>query len=194
MPRKSSIDQLPEEIRAAIVRLREKGCTIDQVLAHLADLYTQVTISRSALGRHVKGLDRAVERMKHSRVLAEALAREMGDDPGTKAARVNIEFLHGAFMELFTRCDDGDDGEEGGGLSSANLDPQQLMFLAKGLDHLARAQKASVETIIAAEKRGEDKARREAAKAVEEVAKASGGGLKRETVDAILTKIFGVQG
>ncbi|MFP5250226.1 MAG: phage protein Gp27 family protein [Acidobacteriota bacterium] len=184
MARPSSIDKLPEQIRAAIMRLREQGCTIDEILAHLADLHTQVTISRSALGRHVKGLDAAVERMKRSRVVAEALARELGDDPGTKAARVNIEFLHGAFMDLFTHLEDGE--------ARIETDPENLMFLAKGLDHLARAQKTSVDTIIAAEKRGEEKARRAAAEAVEKVAKAQG--LTADTVKTIKAEIFGVAG
>lgn len=182
MGKKSSIDRLPPQIQAAIVRLREQGCTIDEILTHLADLHSQVTVSRSALGRHIQGLDRAVERMKHSRVMAEALARELGDDPGTKAARVNIEFLHGAIMQLFSKLEEGAD--------IAGGDPEELMFLAKALDHLARAQKTSVDTIIAAEKRGEEKARREAAEAVESVAKSEG--LTKETVEAIKSKIFGV--
>lgn len=184
MGRKSSVDRMPQQIQAAIVRLREQGCTLDEILAHLADLHSQVTISRSALGRHVQKLDKTVERMKHSRVVAEALARELGEESGTKAARVNIELMHSAVMQLFVKLDE--DADVAGG------DPESLMMLCKGLDHLARAQKTSVDTIIAAEKRGEEKARREAAEAVDSVGKAEG--LSKSTVETIKAKIFGVEG
>lgn len=184
MARKSSIDRLPPEIQAAIARLREQGCTIDEILAHLADLHSQVTIARSSLGRHVQKLDQVVERMRHSRVMAEALARELGEDSGTKAARVNIEMLHGMIMQLFTRLDENAD--------IAGGDPEGIMMLAKALDHLARAQKTSVDTVIAAEKRGEERARKAAAEAVESVAKTEG--LSKGTVDTIKAKIFGVEG
>ncbi len=183
MARKSNIDRMPQQIQAAIMRLREQGCTLDEILAHLADLHSQITISRSALGRHVQKLDRMVERMKHSRVVAEALARELGEDTGTKAARVNIELLHSAIMQLFVKLEE--DADIAGG------NPEDVMMLCKALDHLARAQKTSVDTIIAAEKRGEEKARREAAEAVDSVAKSEG--LSKSTVDTIKAKIFGVE-
>lgn len=183
MPRKSSIERMPQEIQAAIMRLRESGCTIEEILANLADLHSHLTISRSALGRHVQKLDGAIGRLKQSRVVAEALARELGEDNGTKAARVNIELLHSAIMQLFVKLDEGAD--------IAGGDPESLMMLCKSLDHLARAQKTSVDTIIQAEKRGEEKARKEAAEAVDSVAKTEG--LSAATVDVIKARIFGIE-
>ncbi len=38
MPRQSSVDKLPEEVRVEIGRLRGLGWTIDQILEHLRGL------------------------------------------------------------------------------------------------------------------------------------------------------------
>lgn len=46
--RPSSVDRLPAEMRDAIGRLRDAGHTIDEIMAHLADMESMV--SRSALG------------------------------------------------------------------------------------------------------------------------------------------------
>ena len=64
----SSIDRLPEEIRAAIGKLRTQGRSIDEILAHLGTM--DVEVSRSALGRHVKRLATLQERMRSSREMA----------------------------------------------------------------------------------------------------------------------------
>ena len=89
MGRPSSIDQLPEEIRAEIGRLRGMGWTIDQILEKLRELLDSAP-SRSALGRHIAGMDKLGERMRRSRQVAEALVRELGDAPESRAARLNI--------------------------------------------------------------------------------------------------------
>ncbi len=188
MPRPSSIDKLPAEIRAAIGRLRQAGHTIDEILAHLADMQSQV--SRSALGRHIKGLDAIGEKMKRSRVVAEALVRELGDAPESKAARLNIELIHGAVLDLFMKADDDAEMDEGG-KSAKEGNPDGLMKLAKALDHLGRASKSNVEFIALAEKRAADKARAESAAAVEDVAKDAG--LSKDTVETIKARIFGVR-
>ncbi|OYV35526.1 MAG: hypothetical protein B7Z80_18125 [Rhodospirillales bacterium 20-64-7] len=189
MSRPSSIDKLPQEIKSAIGRLRQSGHTIDEILAHLADMQTQV--SRSALGRHVKGFDKMAEKMRRSRDVAEALVRELGDAPESKAARLNIELLHGAVNDLFMKAFDDEETVAKDGKEAVNGDPEGIMMLAKALDHLGRASKSNVEFLVAAEKRATDKARAEAMVAVESVAKESG--LSRDTVDVIKAKIFGVK-
>jgi uncharacterized protein YukE len=188
MSRPSSIDKLPAEIRAAIGKLRQSGHTIDEILAHLADMQTQV--SRSALGRHVKGFDKIAEKMRRSRDVAEALVRELGDAPESKAARLNIELLHGAVNDLFMKAAD-DEPVASHGKEATQGDPEGIMMLATALDHLGRASKSNVEFLVAAEKRAADKARAETMAAVESVAKE--GGLSRDTVDVIKARIFGVK-
>lgn len=168
-----------------IGQLREQGHTIDEILAHLADMQTQV--SRSALGRHIQGLDELGEKVRRSRSVAEALVRQLGDAPESRTARLNIELLHSALLDLFMGTEGDTRGQD-----ALKGNPEGFMFLAKALDHLGRAQKSNVDAIAAIEKRAEERARAAAAKAVEEVAKKRGG-MTTETLDAIRAGIFGVK-
>ena len=184
MARQSTVDKLPETVRAEIGRLRQNGRTIDDILAHLRTMDGIAPVSRSALGRHVQGLDRLGEKMRRSRHVAEALVRELGTAPESQAARLNIELMHTAILDLFMQADDGAD-------ANAPREPGDIHDLSKALDHLARASKANVEFIAAAEKRAAERARTEAAAAVETIAKERG--ISGATIEAIKAGIFGVR-
>lgn len=188
MPRPSSVDKLPEAVRAEIGRLRDIGWTIDEILEHLRGLLDKAP-SRSALGRHIQGLDKLGERMRRSRQVAEALVHELGDAPESRAARLNIELMHSAILDVFMRAADGDD--EAGANPALQGDPESAMFLAKALDHLARASKTNVDFVEAAERRAAERAKKEAASAVEQVGRAKG--ISAETLEAIKAGIFGVK-
>ncbi len=190
MPRPSSVDRLPEETRVLIGRLRGVGWTIDQIHEHLQGLLDRAP-SRSALGRHIKGLDALGERMRRSRQVAEALVRELGDAPESRAARLNIELLHSAILDLHMRAAEGDDGSDPEGIAALAGNPEGAMMLAKALDHLARASKSNVEFLAAAEKRAAERAKKDAASAVEQVGRARG--ISAETLEAIKAGIFGVR-
>ncbi len=191
MARASTVDQLPDTVRAEIGRLRQNGRTIDEILAHLRQLDGIAPVSRSALGRHLQGMAKLGERMRRSRQVAEALVKELGDAPESQAARLNIELLHTAVLDLFTRAADGEDGLDDGGAAALNGNPQGVMFLAKSLESLARASKTNVDFLAAAEKRAAEAAKRDAAAAVETVARERG--LSAGVVDAIKAEIFGVR-
>ena len=189
MSRPSSIDQMPEEIRSEIGRLRTQGCTIDQIVAHLQSYYGK-TPSRSALGRHIKGMDALGEKMRRSRQVAEALVQELGDAPESKAARLNVELLHSAILDLNMRSADGELVDPEGAAALAG-NPEGVMMLAKALDHLAKASKTNIDFIAAAEARAELRAKRGAAAAVEATAKEKG--LSADTIAEIKASIFGVK-
>ena len=76
MGRKSTVKCLPEKVREEIGRLREKGRTLDEILAHLKTLRAQV--SRSSLGRYTKNVDAIGEQVQERRALAEVLAERYG--------------------------------------------------------------------------------------------------------------------
>jgi hypothetical protein len=190
MGRPSSVDKLPEEVRIEIGRLRGLGWTIDQILEHLRGLLDQAP-SRSALGRHIKGLDALGERMRRSRQVAEALVRELGDAPESRTARLNIELLHSAILDLHMHAADGDESVDEGGKAALAGNPMGAMLLAKALDHLARASKNNVEFLAAAEKRATERAKREAASAIESIARDRG--ISADTLEAIKAGIFGVK-
>jgi hypothetical protein len=190
MKRPSTIDSLPEEIQRAIGQLRLSGWTIDQIREHLLELYDRAP-SRSALGRHVKGMEKIAERMRMARVMAQALGREVGDAKVSEVAQMNIEMMHGIILELFMRHADGDDaGIDASGKAALAGDPEGIQFLAKSIDHLARASKSNVEFIAAAEKRAEERARAAAVEAVEVVAKRRG--ITADLLGEIKRGIFGV--
>ena len=190
MARPSSIDQLPEEIRAEIGRLRGMGWTIDQILEHLRCLLDRAP-SRSALGRHIQGIDRLGERMRRSRQVAEALVRELGTAPESQAARLNIELMHTAILDLFMHADDASGDEGTGGEGTIPHQPIDIQWIAKALDHLARASKTNVEFIADVEARAAEKAKKEAATAAETVARERG--ITASTIEAIKAGIFGVK-
>lgn len=187
MARPSSIDKLPEAVRSTIGQLRGLGWTIDEIHEHLRGLIDRAP-SRSALGRHIKGLAAMGERMRRSRHVAEALVRELGDAPESRAARLNIELMHSAILDLFMAAEGG--GEDGEPAAPVVAGPEAAMLLAKAVDHLARASKSNVEFLAAAEKRATEKARAEAATSAERVAREKG--LTADTVQAIKQAIFGV--
>lgn len=191
----STVDRLPEEIRAEIGALRQQGLTIDEILTHLRHLGA-VQISRSALGRHVKNMEVVGEKLRRSRMLSEAWAKGLGDAPESAAARMNIELIHTLMLDMMLGAGDSETvGADAASEASARAallnNPMAAMLMAKAMDHLTKASRQDVEFIKSVETRAEQKALRQAAKAVDSVAREKG--LSGETIKAIKEKIFGVR-
>lgn len=180
MPRPSTINKLPPEIKDMIAQLREKGHTIDEVMEHLQKM--DVEVSRSALGRHAKKIDQVAATIKRSQLLASAITDKFGSEDSNKVSRGNLEFMHALIQKVMIG---GEDGEE------IILDPKDAMFLATALEKLAKAEKSNIETQI---KVAEERARQEATEVAAEVAvtEARRQGLSADTVNAIKSKILGV--
>lgn len=180
----SSIDKLPPEIRELIGKLRrERGATIDEILAHLRQL--DVDVSRSALGRHVAKMADIAERMRNSRAIADGLVSQFGDDPDNKLARANLELMHSVVMQIITAAEvDPETGEA----QPVTFDPKDAMFLAASMNSLASAEKTNADRIIKARL----EAAKAAAKAVDDVARTRPAGLTAETVNEIKRRIMGI--
>ena len=174
----SSIDKLPPEIRELIGRLRENGATIDQIKAKLDEL--DADVSRSALGRHIKGLAEVGEQLRRSREIATALVSRFGEEPDNRVGRLNIELMHGIVMDMLTGM------EAGGEAGVVAFDAEETMFLARSLQSLASAQKIDTDRLL----KVRVEVAKEAAKAVETVGKAKG--LTKETMDAIKHAVLGI--
>lgn len=177
----SSIDKLPEPIRAEVGRLRVQGRTIDEILAHLKQL--DVEVSRSALGRHLKGLATLRERMRHSRDMATALVSQFGDQPDNRLARMNLELMHGVIMQTITAAGEDEDGEG----KPVTFCPEDARFLADAMAKLAQAEKTNVDRTL----KLKQEAAKEAAAAVDRVAKSEG--ISQTTADRIKASILGVK-
>jgi uncharacterized protein YukE len=189
MPRPSKIDQLPPEIREAIGRLRDHGKTIDQILDHLRAL--EVEVSRSALGRHIQDMDRVGERLRRSRAVSEALVRQLGDAPESKTARLNIEMMHSFVFDFLASAEEAE-GDQGAAAKALMRDPKAVAQFAEAVQRLTQASRTNADFVAKVEERAELRAKRDAMKAVETVAKDKG--LTADTLDAIKAGIFGVKG
>ena len=179
--RPSSIDILPDEVKAAIGKLRLQGRTIDDILDHLKLM--DVDVSRSALGRHVQKLAAIGERMKLSRDMATALVDRFGEEPDNRLARLNIEMMHSLVLDVMTAQTIN---EETGETSPVQLDAEQVMFLSRSLQALAGAQKTDADRTF----RMRQEMAKEAAKAVDKVVKDKG--LSAETVAEIRSAVLGI--
>ena len=189
MARPSSVDKLAPEIRDEIGKLRDEGATIDQIVGHLRGL--SVVISRSAMGRHIRGMEAIGERLRRSRSVVEVLVRQLGDAPASRSAQMNIELLHTAVLDLFMKSADGDESVDAEGTAALAGNPEGVMMLAKALDHLTRASKSDVDFVAKIEARVADRTKKEAAAAVDLVVREKG--ITAETAATIKARIFGVR-
>jgi ribosomal protein L14 len=182
--RHSKIDRLPEEVRDWIARLSDQGRTLDEIISKLRELDLDALPSRSGLHRHLQKAEEVAERIRKSRAVADVIVRRLGEADPDKTTRMNIELMHNVLFQIASRTTD-DAGEP------VTFEPMEAMLLAKALDHLGKAAKDDVARTVTIEKRAAEKARAEAAKAVEAVGDASG--LTAATVEAIKAKILGIQ-
>lgn len=187
MARPSTIARLPSEIREAIGRLRDQGRTLDEILTHLQGM--EVTVSRSALGRHVQQMDKVGERLRRSRAISEALVRQLGDAPESQTARLNIEMMHSFLFDFLASAEEG--AEEGSEAALAHVrDPKSVALMAEAVQRLTIASRNNADYVARLEDRAAAKAKAGAARAAEAVAREKG--LSADTVRAIKASILGV--
>lgn len=175
MARPSSVKQLPPEIRDVIHGLRDAGRTIDEILEKLREL--EVDVSRSALGRYTKEIDAVAGEIRQSRIIAEAVVKEFGQDTDGRTARANIELAHALVQRMMAK-QVGPEAEQ--------LDAKEMMFLGSTIANLERALKTNQDAILQIRR----EMAKQAAAAAETVGKAQG--LTADTIDAIKRQILGV--
>ncbi|KAB2888393.1 MAG: DUF3486 family protein [Desulfobulbaceae bacterium] len=175
MARPSSVKKLPAEVRDQIARLREGGCTIDQILAKLAEL--DAGVSRSALGRYVQEIDAAAEEVRKTRAMAEAITARYGDGDESRLARANMEMMHGLLFRL--QFNEG---------RRVEMDAKEAMFLASALKSLTGAAKDDQAVI----ERLRKTVAAQAAAMMEEAAAATKGGLTADTIALFKAKFLGI--
>jgi DNA-binding transcriptional ArsR family regulator len=175
------------EIREIIGRLRQHGKTIDEIRDHLRSM--EIDVSRSALGRHVQSLEKVSERMRRSRAIADALARQIGDTSESKLTSLNIELLHG-FVFDFLASAEGDD-DDAAGAKALLRDPMAMKLFSEAVERLTKASRHNADFVEQVEKRSETRTKAAAAKAMDTVAKEKG--LSADTLAAIKAGIFGVK-
>ncbi|HEY9081331.1 phage protein Gp27 family protein [Magnetovibrio sp.] len=134
MGQKSKIEtELEEEDRKALDQLIMSGkWTIDELLEWLGEKGYD-TIRRSSLGRHKQNIEKLGAKLRESRVVTEALVKELGPDVAEgKHGRLLVEVLRNIAFDLMVN--DGDDFNE-----------QSVFFLAKALKDMASANKIDLD-------------------------------------------------
>lgn len=187
MARPSKIDRMDPSIREAIGRLRQHGKTIDEILDHLRSM--EIEVSRSALGRHVQSLEKVGERMRRSRAMADALARQVGETSESKLTSLNIELLHGFVFDFLSSAEN----EDGEGMDAKEMlrDPKAMKLFSETVERLTKASRHNADFVEQVEKRTAARTKTEAAKAMDAVAREKG--LSADTLAAIKAGIFGVK-
>ena len=179
--RPSSVDRLDPEIRALIGHLRiDKGWTIDEIRARLVEMGQQDVPSRSALGRHVRGLSDVTADLRQTQIYAEALAKEAGSKNAGQLLDVNAQLLHANMFKLMLAEKDGE---------GIQLGPKEAKEFSEALRNLALMRKTELDVLEKAEKRASDKATKAAAEKA--VTAARSKGLSKDTVDAIRFAVLG---
>lgn len=177
--RPSSIDRLDQEVRELIGKLRiDHGWTIDEIRQRLVDMGQSV--SRSALGRHVRTLEDIAAEMRESQMMATALAREVGDADQSRMLDVNAQLLQANMFKLMLATKDGE---------GIQLGPKDAKDFADALRSIALTRKTDMDVVERAEKRAVEKATRAAAENAVKAAKAKG--LSKETVESIRFAVLG---
>lgn len=191
--RPSSVTQkLPPEIQGEIVRLRERGKTIDQIMEKLRELAPEADVSRSALGRHVKWLDEEFEDLRRSRQVAEHLSAALEDGRDAHSARINIQLLHNEVFELLRQTRQmaklAEEGGEGIGLGDR---AKAVASIGRTLANVTRAARTNLDYIAAVRAEAAETATKEAAGKAAEAAKSKG--MSSETAEFIKAFVLGVK-
>jgi len=141
MSRLSTIKSLPPEARAALdSALAEGNLTLDELVSFLEE--QGFTISRSSLGRYRKDFEEVAKKLRESREVAAAFARELGAVPGDEMGQLLLEMVH---TLTFKACN-----------ADEEMAPKDVMFLAQTIKNLTESRRLSARTAIeirAAEKK-----------------------------------------
>lgn len=181
--RPSTVDKLDAEVRELIAQLRiDKGWTIDEIRGKLVEI-GQGHISRSALGRHVRGLEDVSADLKETQIYAEALAREAGGKGGSQLLDMNSQLLQANMFKLMLASRDGE---------GIQLGPKEAKEFSEALRNIALMRKTEQDVVERAEKRAAEKATKAAAEKA--VTAARSKGLSKDTVNAIRFAVLGSDG
>jgi hypothetical protein len=185
MGRKSSIRRQSPDVREAIAAWNREGRTLDEIAVALEEVFA-VKLSRSAVHRHVKGLEKHLARIERSRAIAEATVARFGQESDSKVTRANIELVHAMISEIGdqSEIDEGPDDDK-----ERAKTPMGAMLLAKAVEHLTKAGRHDAELVakIRAEVRKEAekamKARADELCRVENLKDLSNDDLKRKIAE-----------
>lgn len=178
MPRKSTVEQLPEEILEEVQKLIRDGHTIDAITEHLHGL--EQDVSRSAVGRYTQNFTQALEKYKEAQEVAGVWVEQLGENSKGDVGKLIAEMLKTIAFNTLANM---------GEMEGAH-DPKDIMFLAKSIKDLEGANKLSIERELKIREEVAKKTKKAAADTAVKTAKSQG--LSAETVNAIRSGILGI--
>ncbi|MEG3640455.1 phage protein Gp27 family protein [Magnetococcus sp. PR-3] len=198
MAPKSKVERLPQALRDRINQMiQEGGHTTQEILDYLGRMPESAQAdlpSPSGMARYRQSAERALARMQRVSHAANEIMKKAAKDPkGDTAALVNSSVQNLLLMQANSLGDFVDQQVEKAedGKVAHNPDvTKEALQLAKASKDVASSQKLTADRVLKIEQAAEERAKREAAEAVEDAAVAEG--LSTQTVDAIKRKILGM--
>lgn len=137
MSRKSSLKDIsPELLDQLNAAIRDDRMTIDELKDFLAEHGEEK--SRSAVARYTKNFREGMEVYAHSQEMAKAWGKRLEEEPESDVAKLARGVLSSVALntaQSMTRADEP-------------MPANEVMFLAKALDHIAKADMADTQRIL----------------------------------------------
>ncbi len=179
MAGRSTIDQLPDTIRIAVLAALERGGTIDEIVALIRGMGADA--SRSAVGRYTKNFAELAKQTRDMRNVAEAFGREFGtadDQQGRMMIQLMTSITTRALMPHMN------------GEAEEDLTSLELSRLAKAVKDATSASKIDIERERAIREEEARRTREAAAASAETAARATGA--SEDTLRAVRMGILGM--
>lgn len=189
MGRPSSIRRLPPDLREALdAWLRDKGLTQLEARERLNEYLAGrdlPPVSRSALNRYARSMDKVGEKMRQSREMADIWIARLGSQPSGKVGQLIVDMLKTLVYEINLKLQD------------VELDAESMPGVVRQLRELSLTAQRLEQASYRNEKRESEVRERARREAAEEAADAAGEaaseqGLSAGTVEAIKRRILGV--
>lgn len=176
MGRKSSISQLPPEVREAVDRaIREGRASAEQIVQMVNEMGAQ--ISASAVTRYARSAREQMETYRKAQEIAAVWAKRIEEQPHGDVAQLNLQLLSTLAFKVLSDINERD-GEP--------VNAMEMMLLAKALDHAAKAERNTLERDLRVRK---EVAQQAAERAVQGAKKA---GLSADAAAVIRRDILGL--
>lgn len=186
MGRTSSIEKLPQDILEKLQSLlRDPRITQLQATAKINDVLerTQIggEVSKSAVNRYAQKMDRVGQKLRESREVAKMYIDRFGEDQSGEVGKLVNEMIRTMVFDITLK------------MQGETIDPDMAPELAKMIKNLSLSMQqlenaASINT--KREQEIKNKAAKEAAQAMESVAKSQG--LTADAVQSIKDQILGI--
>lgn len=167
MGRRSTIEQLPRELADLCHRLIREGRTIHEITDALNQL--DADVSKSAVGRYVKGAREQMEHYREAQAVAGQWVSQLSEAPGSDVSALLAEMLKTVAFRTIADIGsaDGPVDKDGKPKQPKAMD---IMLLAKAIRDMEASTKASIER----RERIERQALERQTKAAEKVAQKQG--------------------